>query len=95
MSELYDFVERTPGIRVRPEGEGTFLLYHPGTDELHLVDGRSKTIFELCDGRTIDDVVDEGAALICTADGSDEKQAAAEVLTFLCSLQQRSLVRFF
>lgn len=95
MNDLYDFVEREPGIRIRPEGEGAFLLYHPGTDELHLVDDRSKAIFELCDGRTIDDVVEEGSALICGGDGGDGKQAAAEVLAFLCSLQKRSLVRFF
>ena len=95
MDEHYQFVEREPSVRIRPEGEDTFLLYHPGTDELHLIDARSKTIFEACDGRSIDAVIDDGVTHMCTTPTCDEQRAAVEVLDFLCNLQRRSLVRFF
>lgn len=94
MDDFYDLVERAPGVRIRPEGENTFLLYHPGTDELHLVDARSKAIFEMCDGRSIDLVVHAGAELVCSSKNCDAEQAAMEVLGLLCSFQRRSLVRF-
>lgn len=94
MEETYEFVEREPGVRVRPEGDDTFLLYHPGTDELHLIDACSKAIFELCDGRSIDEVVAEGAALVCAGREMATDQAAVEVMDFLCGLQRRALVRF-
>jgi hypothetical protein len=88
---VYEVVERAPGVRIRQETEATFLLYHPVTDELHLVGREAKVIFELCDGRAIDDVVREGARLL---DQADEAAAEAEVLAFLTSLHRRSLVRF-
>jgi hypothetical protein len=87
---IYTHVARTPKARVRPEAGDTYLIYHPETDELHLVSGAGKAIFELCDGRAIDDVVEEGAALIA----GDRNAAELEVLAFLQRLHKRSLVAF-
>lgn len=87
---IYTHVTRESKARVRPEAGDTYLIYHPETDELHLVSGAGKAIFELCDGRSIDDVVEEGAAII----GGDHRAAELEVLGFLQGLHKRSLVAF-
>lgn len=94
MNDLYHFVDQAAGVRCRPEGPGSFLLYQPKTDELHLVSELGKGIFDLCDGRPIDDVVAGGAALL---EAQAHKQAGAcdaEVLSFLCELERRSLLSF-
>jgi hypothetical protein len=87
---IHTHVTRKLKARVRPEAGDTYLIYHPETDELHLVSGAGKAIFELCDGRTIDDVVEEGSTLI----GGDRNVAELEVLAFLQRLHKRSLVAF-
>lgn len=87
-------VRRVQGVRVRQEREDGYLLYQPTTDELHLVDARGMAVFELCDGRSIDDVVAEGARLLSGDDGTDDARLGAErdVFAFLRKLQTRRLV---
>jgi hypothetical protein len=87
---LYTRVERVANVRTRPEADHTHLIYHPGTDELHLVSDAGKAIFDLCDGRSIDDVVSEGALLL----GGEAGRAEREVLSFLQMLHKRAVVRF-
>ncbi|MFZ5636348.1 MAG: PqqD family peptide modification chaperone [Pseudomonadota bacterium] len=87
-------VRRVQGVRIRQEREDGYLLYQPTTDELHLLDARGMAVFELCDGRSIDDVVAEGARLLpgdAGADGVGDR-AEREVFAFLQKLQTRRLV---
>lgn len=82
--EFFSFVAKAEKTRCLPEEAGNYLFYNPRTDQLHLVDERGKQIFDLCDGRVIDDVVREGCALI----GSDVSPAASQqVLDFLRALK--------
>lgn len=89
MTEFFSSVAKAEKIRCRPEDAGNYLLYNPRTDQLHLVDERGKRIFDLCDGRAIDDVVREGSALI---EGDASPAASQQVLDFLCALKKRDLV---
>ncbi|WP_119681463.1 PqqD family peptide modification chaperone [Indioceanicola profundi] len=89
MTEFFSFVSKAEKIRCRPEEAGNHLLYNPRTDLLHIVDLRGKQIFDLCDGRAIDDVVREGCALF---EGTASTVAAQQVLDFLCALKRRDLV---
>lgn len=89
MIECFLSVTRADKIRCRPEDNGKYLLYNSQTDQLHLVDEIGKKVFDLCDGRAIDDVVREAAILM-------EKEslvlASQQVLNFLCELKKRHLV---
>lgn len=87
MTTFYSSVAKAERIRCRPEDDDTFLLYNPRTDQLHLLDKSGKSIFDLCDGRSIDEVVREACALL----GAPEVDAQ-HVLDFLCALKQRDLV---
>lgn len=89
MNELFSSVAKAEKIRCRPEDAGNYLLYNPRTDQLHLVDEHGKRVFDLCDGRSIDDVVREGCALI---GGDTSPSASQQVLDFLCALKKRDLV---
>jgi hypothetical protein len=91
---VFTCVQRVATVRVRQEREDGYLLYQPATDELHLVDARGKAVFDLCDGRSIDAVIADGARLLCADDETEEAQARAEqdVFAFLHQLQARSLV---
>ncbi|QUS58246.1 hypothetical protein [Pseudovibrio brasiliensis] len=46
MSEYFTTVCHTEGVRCRTEEEGNFLLYHPKTDQLHIVTSSGKAIFD-------------------------------------------------
>ncbi|MCG7978417.1 MAG: PqqD family protein [Candidatus Thiodiazotropha endolucinida] len=94
MSSHYTRVLQTEGVRCRNEDGGRHLLYHSQTDQLHMVDGIGKAIYDLCVDDSIDDVVHHGGKLLAESNGADERQARTEVLTFLCELQRRSLVEF-
>lgn len=89
MSKLYAAVEKADRIRCRPEGEGKYLLYNPRTDQLHMLDEHGKRIFDLCDGREIDEVVRSGSEIRQPGMAS---VTAADVLDFLCGLKKRGLV---
>jgi hypothetical protein len=89
MTEFFSSVSKTEKIRCRAEDLDNYLLYNPRTDQLHLVDKRGKQIFDLCDGRAIDDVVREGCAIF----GVDSSPAVSQqILDFLCALKKRDLV---
>lgn len=89
MSTYFSTVAKAERIRCRDEGEGNYLLYNPRTDQLHMLDERGKRIFDLCDGREIDNVVNEGAQL---DRGGAPPLTPEAVLEFLCSLRRRDLV---
>ncbi|MBX3642058.1 MAG: hypothetical protein KF720_03195 [Rubrivivax sp.] len=89
MTDFFSSVSKAERIRCRPEDVGNYLLYNPRTDQLHLVDERGKRIFDLCDGRAIDDVVRDGCALF---DGTGSPLTSQLVLDFLCALKKRELV---
>ncbi|MBL9204267.1 MAG: PqqD family protein [Opitutaceae bacterium] len=89
MTESYSSVQKAEKVRCRPEDAGRFLLYNPRTDQLHLLDERGKRIFDLCDGRPIDDVVRESCALF---EGDSSQANWQQVIDFLCSLKKRDLV---
>lgn len=94
MDDLNEFVERETRVRIRQESACSYLLYHPGTDELYLLDANGKAIFDLCDGRSIDDVVSEASLLLESDPSRDAATAELEVLGLLRSLHERALVRF-
>lgn len=89
MTDYFSHVDKADRIRVRPEDEGNFLLYNPRTDELHLVGEQGKRIFDLCDGRSIDEVVREGCDMLAATGAPQEP---AQVLSFLCALKKRDLL---
>lgn len=89
MSKLYSTVEKAERIRCRPEGEGKYLLYNPRTDQLHMLDEHGKQIFDLCDGREIDEVVRAGSEI---ERAGIVPATVADVLDFLCGLKKRDLV---
>lgn len=95
MEDLRFFVARCEGLRVRAENEGRFLLYNPRTDELHLIGPLEKAIFDLCDGRSIDDVL-AAAGPLFEQHGQDSapETLTAEVLAFLQGLYRRSLISY-
>ncbi len=92
MDEWRFHVTRPAGIRLRQEDEGRYLLYHPGTDELHVIGPVEKEIYDLCDGRSIDDVVVAAIALLPRPAGRADEAVAREVLAFLSALHQRTLI---
>ena len=89
MNDFFSSVAKADKIRCRPEGAGNYLLYNPRTDQLHLLDEHGKRIFDLCDGRSIDDVVREGCVVL---GGDAPPLASQQVLDFLCALSKRDLV---
>jgi hypothetical protein len=89
MTEYFSSVEKAARIRCRSENDGHHLLYNPKTDQLHLLDEFGKKVFDLCDGRLIDDVVKEACSLSTTGQPSISAQA---IVAFLCSLKKRQLV---
>lgn len=89
MSDYFSRIEKAERIRCRPEDEGSFLLYNPRTDQLHLVAEAGKRIFDLCDGRSIDEVAREGIKILGE---TGEQQEPSQVLSFLCELEKRDLV---
>ena len=91
-AQKFEHVHRVVGVRVRQEREGTYLLYQPSTDELHLVDSRGKAVFDLCDGRGIDEVVVEGSRILLEGAETASDAAEAEILSFLRKLQVRGLI---
>ena len=62
MTQFFSSVAKAEKIRCRPEEAGNYLLYNPRTDQLYLLDERGKKVFDLCDGRAIDDVVRKGCS---------------------------------
>ena len=87
-------VSRDAEVRVRRENDDSYLLYHPRTDELHLVSASAEAIFRLCDGRSISQVVMEGSTHLPVAAFDSMEAREAAVLTYLRMLSARSLVRF-
>ena len=81
-------------VRIRQEDDENFLLYNAKTDELHIVNRIGKAIFEMCDGRSIDELVIEGAKLLQGEDGAavDPEPYRANVLNYLCALRKRELI---
>ncbi|WP_395708909.1 PqqD family protein [Reyranella sp.] len=89
MTEYFSSVEKAPRIRCRAENEGHYLLYNPKTDQLHMLDELGKKVFDLCDGRTIDDVVKDACSL---AVEGQPLVSPPDIVSFLCSLKKRHLV---
>ena len=89
MSDYFSHIDKAERIRCREEDKGNFLLYNPRTDQLHMVGEPGKLIFDLCDGRSIDDVVREGCELLA---GAGDPQEPGQVQSFLCALKKRDLV---
>ena len=89
MSDYFSRVDKAERIRCRAEDKGSFLLYNPRTDQLHLIAEPGKRIFDLCDGRSIDDVVREGCEILVAEGGA---QKPGQVLSFLCVLKKRDLL---
>jgi hypothetical protein len=88
MSSLLLTVTKADRVRCRPEDAGNHLLYNPRTDQLHIIDEQGKQIFDLCDGRSIDDVVRDSSRGSATGPSPTSDQ----VLGFLCALKKRDLV---
>lgn len=89
MTDYYLSVQKAERIRCRAEDAGNYLLYNPRTDQLHILDERGKRIFDLCDGRPIDEVVREGCTLF---DAAPRERSSQCVLDFLCALKTRDLI---
>lgn len=87
-------VNRRADVRCRPEDGGRYLLYHPQTDELHLVGPVEKELYDLCDGRSIDALVEAAAPLLARLGVTDAEAVAGEVMAFLKALHQRALVEY-
>jgi hypothetical protein len=94
VTDTFEIVEKAPGIRCRPEGAGSYLLYCPKTDELHMVGEIAKAIFDLCDGRTVTEVVTAGGDLLLSGVAEPSKTSEGEVMAFLSELHRRSLIEF-
>lgn len=90
MTEYFYYASKSNRVRCRQEDDDNFLLYHAATDELHMVSRTGKAIFDMCDGRSIDDIVNEGAGLL--HDSADPKSHRAEVLSYICALRKRALI---
>lgn len=89
MTEFFSSITKAEKIRCRSEDAGNYLLYNPRTDQLHLVSECGKQIFDLCDGRAIDDVVRESCSIL---GGDLSPETSQQVLDFLCALKKRELV---
>lgn len=87
--ELYSRISRAERIRVRDESENKFLLYNPRTDELHIVSELGKRLFDLCDGREIDEIVRFEFA---DHEAEISEITPDQILGFLCELKKRDLV---
>ncbi len=87
-------VDKAQGVRCRPEGDGVYLLYSAETDELHLVGKVEKAIFDLCDGRPIDQVVAAAEPMLRRMGVMEQDQAAVETMEFLRAMQKRALIVF-
>ncbi len=94
MSEHFTTVRNTEGVRCRTEEKGNFLLYHPKTDQLHIVTSSGKAIFDQCDGKEIDEVVHLGGKLLLQESDLEEEVLRSSVLSFLQELNKRNLVEF-
>jgi hypothetical protein len=94
MDELHYHVSRKLDVRCRPEDDGRYLLYNPRTDELHLLGPVEKQVYDLCDGRSIDGVVEEATPLLEGLGIREPEAVAREVLAFLRALSRRGLVEY-
>tara|TARA_R110002167_G_scaffold94784_1_gene252768 strand:- start:9301 stop:9594 length:294 start_codon:yes stop_codon:yes gene_type:complete len=94
MNKFFHYAKKGTRVRCRQEDDDNFLLYHPETDELHMVSRDGKAIFDMCDGRSIDDLVVEGAKLLQPNRETPEESEPfrGEVLSYLCALQKRALI---
>lgn len=94
MTEYFYYAKKGRRVRCRQEDDNSFLLYNPETDELHMITRNGKAIFDMCDGRSIDNLVVEGAKLLQPADDTqaDAEPYRSEVLSYLCALQKRALI---
>lgn len=96
MSDYFSCAKKGSRVRCRQEDDDNFLLYNPETDQLHMVSREGKAIFDMCDGRSIDDIVLEGANLLQPAGEAqtDLEPYRGEVLSYLCALRKRALVEW-
>ncbi|SFU16724.1 Coenzyme PQQ synthesis protein D (PqqD) [Pseudovibrio denitrificans] len=94
MSQHFTTVRHAEGVRCRTEEGGNFLLYHPKTDQLHIVSNNGKAIFDQCDGKEIDDVVHLGGKLLAQETDQEEETLRSSVLVFLQELNKRNLIEF-
>jgi hypothetical protein len=94
MNQYYHFANKGNRIRCRQEDDDNYLLYNADTDELHMISSVGKAIFDMCDGRSINDLVVEGAHLLQGAaeESSNLEPYRSEVLDFLCKLRKRKLI---
>ena len=94
MNKFFHYAKKGERVRCRQEDDDNFLLYHPETDELHMVGRDGKAIFDMCDGRSIDDLVVEGAKLLQRNSETTvvSEQSRCEVLSYLCALQKSALI---
>ena len=56
----HDVFAKTPDLRTRQIPEwGALLVYTPSFPDIHMLDARSWLLFELCDGRTFQEIATE------------------------------------
>jgi Coenzyme PQQ synthesis protein D (PqqD) len=82
---LNDSFHKAPDLRLREVPEwGSLLVYTPARPDIYYLDARSWLVFELCDGRTGTQILDEFRESV-PADVPAERseQAVVEALTAL------------
>lgn len=94
MDTLRDSVQACADVRCRPEDEDKTLLYNPRTDEVHILGPTEKAIYDLCDGRSIDAVVEEATPWMAGLGITDPERAGREIVAFLTALGRRKLVEY-
>lgn len=94
MEAFRDRVQQAAGIRCRPEAGGRHLLYNPRTDELHVLGPVEKSVYDLCDGRTLDDLVEAARPLLIPLGVEGPEAPGQEILGFLAALSKRGLVEY-
>lgn len=92
MTEIFTKATQAEGVRWREEDGSNYLLYHPLTDQLHMISSVGKAIFDLCDGRSIDDIIHDGGRLLGSEDG--DGGSGSQVLRYLIKLRERTLIEF-
>lgn len=86
-----DSFQKTPDIRVRELPEwGNLLVYTPAHPDIHYLDARSWLLFELCDGRTFAEVVDEFSQAV--PDGTPRDDIHRAVTEAISTLEAKGIV---
>lgn len=94
METLRDRVAKCANLRCRPEANGRYLLYNPATDALHMIGSVEKQILDLCDGRTIDEIVDAASPLMEPVPTPTSSPIGIEIIGFLSALEERGIVEY-